>query len=39
MGSFFRGKDPPFGDAIRSVRELLDYLTTGVKPDLSVRPA
>ncbi len=39
-GLFFRGKDPlPFGDAIRSVRELLDYLTTGVKPDLSVRPA
>ena len=39
-GLFFRGKDPlPFGDAIRSVRELLDYLTTGVKPDLNVRPA
>lgn len=38
-GLFFRGKDPlPFGDAIRSVRELLDYLTTGVKPDLNVRP-
>ncbi|TJZ77571.1 NAD(P)H-dependent flavin oxidoreductase [Chitiniphilus eburneus] len=32
-GLFFRGADSlPFGDAIRPVRELLDYLLTGQKP-------
>ncbi|NEN75944.1 nitronate monooxygenase [Pelistega sp. NLN82] len=31
-GLFFRGKDPlPFGAAIRSVKETIDYLLTGVK--------
>lgn len=39
-GLFFRGSESlPFGNAIRSARELLDYLTTGVKPDLTPRPA
>ena len=32
-GLFFRGSEPvPFGSAIRPVRELIDYLLTGVKP-------
>ena len=32
-GLFFRGGGPlPFGDAIRSVRELIDYLLNGVRP-------
>ncbi|SFN86070.1 nitronate monooxygenase [Formivibrio citricus] len=32
-GLFFRGADPlPFGDQIRSVRELLTYMLTGEKP-------
>ena len=32
-GLFFRGADPlPFGEHIRSVRELLNYLLTGEKP-------
>lgn len=32
-GLFFRGAEPlPFGSAIRSVRELVDYLMSGVKP-------
>ena len=31
-GLFFRGSEPlPFGNEIRSVRELIDYLLTGVK--------
>jgi nitronate monooxygenase len=35
-GLFFRGSESvPFGSAIRSVRELLDYLLTGVKPALA----
>ncbi len=35
-GLFFRGSESlPFGDAIRSVRELLDYLLTGHKPVFS----
>lgn len=39
-GLFFRGSEAlPFGSAIRSARELLDYLTTGVKPELTPRPA
>ena len=34
-GLFFRGSERlPFGRAIRSVQELIDYLLTGVKPDL-----
>lgn len=33
-GLFFRGADSlPFGQAIRSARELVDYLLSGVKPD------
>jgi len=33
-GLFFRGSEPlPFGTAIRSVRDLIDYLLTGRKPD------
>jgi nitronate monooxygenase len=33
-GLFFRGSERlPFGRAIRSVQELIDYLLTGVKPD------
>ena len=33
-GLFFRGADPlPFGAQIRSVRETLDYLLTGSKPE------
>jgi nitronate monooxygenase len=32
-GLFFRGAEPlPFGSAIRSVRELVNYLLSGVKP-------
>ena len=32
-GLFFRGSEPlPFGNAIRSVRELVEYLLAGVKP-------
>ena len=32
-GLFFRGSETlPFGHAIRSVKELMDYLLTGVKP-------
>lgn len=32
-GLFFRGSEPlPFGNAIRPVRELIDYLVTGVRP-------
>lgn len=32
-GLFFRGAEPlPFGSAIRSVRELVNYLMSGVKP-------
>lgn len=32
-GLFFRGKDPlPFGAQIRSARETIEYLLTGVKP-------
>ncbi len=35
-GLFFRGSESlPFGNAIRSVRELIDYLLTGVKPALA----
>ncbi|HSC80029.1 MAG TPA: nitronate monooxygenase family protein [Chitinolyticbacter sp.] len=34
-GLFFRGADPlPFGDAIRPVRELIDYLLTGKRAEL-----
>ena len=33
-GLFFRGSEPvPFGDAVRSVRELMNYLLNGVLPD------
>lgn len=36
-GLFFRGSEKlPFGSAIRTVRELIDYLLNGVKPALSV---
>jgi len=32
-GLFFRGSEPlPFGAAIRSVAELLDYMLTGALP-------
>lgn len=32
-GLFFRGKDPlPFGNAIRTVRETIQYLLTGSEP-------
>jgi Dioxygenases related to 2-nitropropane dioxygenase len=35
-GLFFRGSESlPFGGAIRSVRELIDYLLTGAKPALA----
>lgn len=35
-GLFFRGSEPlPFGQAIRSVRELLDFLLNGKEPDLA----
>lgn len=34
-GLFFRGSESlPFANAIRSVQELIDYLLTGMKPDL-----
>ncbi|MHB1091761.1 NAD(P)H-dependent flavin oxidoreductase [Thiobacillus sp.] len=34
-GLFFRGSESlPFSSAIRSVQELIDYLLTGMKPDL-----
>jgi len=36
-GLFFRGSESlPFGKAIRSVKELIDYLLTGTKPALLV---
>ena len=39
-GLFFRGAGSlPFGANIRSVRELIDYLLTGVMPDLAHAPA
>jgi len=39
-GLFFRGKQPlPFGSAIRPVRELVDYLLTGVMPVGLPQPA
>jgi nitronate monooxygenase len=35
-GLFFRGSESlPFGSAIRSVQELIDYFLTGVNPGLS----
>jgi nitronate monooxygenase len=35
-GLFFRGSEPlPFGTAIRPVRELIDYLMTGVRPAMA----
>lgn len=34
-GLFFRGSEPlPFGNAIRPVRELIDYLLNGINPTL-----
>ena len=34
-GLFFRGSESlPFGDAIRSVKDLLEYLLTGLKPSM-----
>ncbi|MDB5822367.1 MAG: 2-nitropropane dioxygenase [Herminiimonas sp.] len=39
-GLFFRGAEPlPFGDAIRPVRELVNYLMSGVKPGLQLSAA
>ncbi|MDB5852809.1 MAG: putative 2-nitropropane dioxygenase [Herminiimonas sp.] len=39
-GLFFRGAEPlPFGSAIRSVRELVNYLMSGVKPGLQLSAA
>ncbi|MBL8516506.1 MAG: nitronate monooxygenase [Betaproteobacteria bacterium] len=39
-GLFFRGAGRlPFGANIRSARELIDYLLTGVMPDMSASPA
>jgi nitronate monooxygenase len=36
-GLFFRGSESvPFGSAIRPVQELIDYLLTGVKPNLGM---
>lgn len=36
-GLFFRSSEPlPFGSAIRPVKELLDYLTTGLRPGAGV---
>ncbi len=36
-GLFFRGSEKlPFGNAIRSVRELFDYLLNGVRPAMAV---
>lgn len=38
-GLFFRGSEPlPFGSAIRPVRELIDYLMTGLKPVVPQQP-
>ena len=38
-GLFFRGSESlAFGNAVRTVQELIDYLLTGVKPDLGVAP-
>ncbi|MGZ5818391.1 MAG: hypothetical protein ACXWJD_06555, partial [Burkholderiaceae bacterium] len=35
-GLFFRGSEPlPFGHEIRPVSDLIDYLLTGVRPELS----
>ncbi|WP_370246198.1 NAD(P)H-dependent flavin oxidoreductase [Candidimonas sp. SYP-B2681] len=35
-GLFFRGSEKlPFGNAIRSVRELIDYMLTGLRPALA----
>jgi nitronate monooxygenase len=35
-GLFFRGSEPlPFGDEIRTVSELIEYLLTGVRPTVS----
>ena len=35
-GLFFRGSESlPFGSAIRSVQDLIDYLLSGVKPELA----
>jgi nitronate monooxygenase len=39
-GLFFRGSEKlPFGDAIRSVRELLEYMLSGIRPVLDAVPA
>lgn len=39
-GLFFRGSESlPFGNAIRPVKELLDYLLTGAMPDLLPTPS
>ncbi|BEV73252.1 MULTISPECIES: nitronate monooxygenase family protein [unclassified Paludibacterium] len=40
-GLFFRGSEPlPFGSAMRSVRETIDYLLTGTMPqELNFKPA
>lgn len=39
-GLFFRGSEKlPFGSAIRSVAELVEYLLTGIKPDLPATQA
>src|SRR5690554_6157653 len=36
-GLFFRSSEPlPFGNAIRPVKELIDYLTTGLRPGSTV---
>lgn len=38
-GLFFRGSEPlPFGNAIRPVRELIEYLMTGLKPAMPQQP-
>lgn len=38
QGLFFRGSEPlPFGAEIRKVRELLDYLLTGIRPEMAQR--
>ena len=38
-GLFFRGTGTlPFGETMRSVKELIDYLLTGIMPDLSLDP-
>ncbi|NGM88108.1 nitronate monooxygenase [Parapusillimonas sp. SGNA-6] len=39
-GLFFRGSEKlPFGHAIRSVRELLEYMLAGIRPALDAVPA